>query len=183
MNIYSKLQAARVDLQSKAIKKSGNNAFAGYSYMELGDFMPHINAIFKKHGLCSVVSFTTEASLTIFNSDAPEEHVVFYSPMSTASLKGCHEVQNLGAVQTYLRRYLYVMAMEIVEHDPLDSTTGKKEEEPKVFKHDTGLVKQINAAASLDDLMVIWKSIPVGIRKEYHDIFSAARERVGGNNA
>jgi hypothetical protein len=48
------------------------------------------------------------------------------SPMSSAALKGCHEVQNLGAVQTYLRRYLWVTAMEIVEHDALDATTGSE---------------------------------------------------------
>jgi hypothetical protein len=50
--------------------------------------------------------------------------------MSTAALKGCHEVQNLGAVQTYLRRYLWVAALEIVEHDALDATTGKKGDGP-----------------------------------------------------
>jgi hypothetical protein len=41
--------------------------------------------------------------------------------MSSAALKGCHEVQNLGAVQTYLRRYLWTNAFEIVEHDSIDS--------------------------------------------------------------
>jgi hypothetical protein len=46
--------------------------------------------------------------------------------MSSAQLKGCHEVQNLGAVQTYLRRYLWTMAFEICEHDSLDAVTGKE---------------------------------------------------------
>jgi hypothetical protein len=58
--------------------------------------------------------------------------MVITSPMSSAALKGCHEVQNLGAVQTYIRRYLWVTAMEIVEHDALDATTGAAEpEKPK----------------------------------------------------
>ena len=43
--------------------------------------------------------------------------------MSTASLKGCHEVQNLGAVESYVRRYLYLTAFEIVESDCLDATS------------------------------------------------------------
>jgi hypothetical protein len=55
--------------------------------------------------------------------------------MSSAALKGCHDVQNLGAVQTYLRRYLWTNAFEIVEHDALDATTGgvepAKKPEPK----------------------------------------------------
>jgi hypothetical protein len=45
--------------------------------------------------------------------------------MGSAALKGCHEVQNIGAVETYQRRYLWVTAMEIVEHDALDATVGK----------------------------------------------------------
>jgi hypothetical protein len=52
--------------------------------------------------------------------------------MSTAALRGCHEVQNLGAVQTYIRRYLWVAALEIVEHDALDATTGRKGDAPIV---------------------------------------------------
>jgi hypothetical protein len=44
--------------------------------------------------------------------------------MGSAALKGCHEVQNIGAVETYQRRYLWVAALEIVEHDALDSSPG-----------------------------------------------------------
>jgi hypothetical protein len=53
--------------------------------------------------------------------------IMFTSPMSSAALKGCHDVQNLGAVISYLRRYLWVNAFEIVEHDALDATTGAVE--------------------------------------------------------
>lgn len=128
MNIYQKLQRCRAELKNVKIKESGNNKFAGYTYMELGDFLPHIVSLCDTHGLCTLVSFgDTAATLTIINSEAPEESVVISSPMSTASLKGCHEIQNLGAVETYLRRYLYVTAFEIVEHDALDSSTGKSD--------------------------------------------------------
>jgi hypothetical protein len=48
--------------------------------------------------------------------------------MADANLKGCHPIQNLGAVETYTRRYLWVTAMEIVEHDALDSSAPIKEE-------------------------------------------------------
>ena len=125
MNIYEKMQEARVKLHEVDMKKSGNNKFAGYQYFELGDFLPHITRIFAELKLFSMIGFDDQmATLTIVNAEKPEEAVVFTSPMSTAVLKGCHDVQNLGAVQTYLRRYLYVNALEIVEHDPLDATTG-----------------------------------------------------------
>jgi hypothetical protein len=130
MNVYKKLQQARVKLQNAPLKKSGFNSFAKYNYFELADFLPTIQTIFAEVGLCGTVSFGTDiASLTIVDTDATEitqgTSVIFISPMSTAELKGCHAIQNLGAVQTYLRRYLYVAAMEIVEHDSLDATTGK----------------------------------------------------------
>jgi hypothetical protein len=65
------------------------------------------------------------AYLTIYDTDGGDSNfVTFTSPMSSAALKGCHDVQNLGAVQTYLRRYLWTNAFEIVEHDALDATTG-----------------------------------------------------------
>lgn len=120
--VYAKLQNARMKLQSAPLKKSGHNKFAGYQYFELGDFLPTINKIFAEEGLCSLISFTSElATLQIVDVDNGGI-INFTSPMAEANLKGCHPIQNLGAVETYSRRYLYVTALEIVEHDALDSS-------------------------------------------------------------
>lgn len=125
MSVYKKLMQARVMLQSREMKKSGHNKFAGYHYFELGDFLPHIQSIFNEVGLCGVISYASDvATLTIIDADDGSQ-VVLTCPMSSASLKGCHEVQNLGAVMTYIRRYLWTTALEIVEHDVLDATTGQ----------------------------------------------------------
>ena len=133
MNVYTKLNHARERFHSRQLKKSGHNKFANYYYFELGDFVIPALEIFKDVGLTSVISFDSEyATMSIVNTDKPEEVIVISSPMSTAALKGCHEVQNLGAVQTYLRRYLWVAALEIVEHDALDATTGRKGDAPIV---------------------------------------------------
>ena len=113
---------ARLKLQNSKLEKSGHNKFAGYKYFELGDFLPTVQNIFNELGLCGVVSYTQElATLTITDGT---DSIVITSPMGSAALKGCHEVQNVGAVETYQRRYLWVTAMEIVEHDVLDATTG-----------------------------------------------------------
>ncbi len=126
--VHKKLMAARIMLQNAPLKKSGHNKFAGYSYFELGDFIPTINQIFNEVGLCGVVSYDTEiASLTITDTDDGTS-IIITSPMAEANLKGCHPIQNLGAVETYTRRYLWVTAMEIVEHDALDSSAPIKEE-------------------------------------------------------
>ena len=125
MNVYQKLNAAREEFHKRELKKSGHNKFANYYYFELGDFVIPALEIFKQVGLTSVIRFTSDhAFMEIVNTEKPEEKIVISSPMSTAALKGCHEVQNLGAVQTYLRRYLWVAALEIVEHDALDSSEG-----------------------------------------------------------
>ena len=130
--VYAKLQKARIKLQYSSIKKSGHNKFAGYQYFELGDFLPTINEIFNELGLCSVISFDKElATLRIIDTDNGGS-ITFTSPMADANLKGCHPIQNMGAVQTYSRRYLYVSALEVVEHDSLDATTGQ--EAPKSAK-------------------------------------------------
>lgn len=124
MNVYKKLMQARIDLQNTTLSKSGHNKFAGYKYFELGDFIPAIQNIFNNLGLCGTISYTNDlATLTIVDM-ADLSKIEITSPMSEAALKGCHAVQNLGAVQTYIRRYLWVTALEIVEHDAIDSSSG-----------------------------------------------------------
>ena len=124
MSVYKKLMEARLRLQAAELKKTGHNKFAGYYYFELGDFLPTAQQIFADLGLCGIVSFGPEiATLDIHDTDGGGV-ISITSPMGSAALKGCHEVQNIGAVETYQRRYLWVAAFEIVEHDALDATTG-----------------------------------------------------------
>lgn len=127
-NIYEKLQNMRVELQQMNIKKSGKNKFAGYDYYELADVLPPINELQAKYKTCSFIRFTREeATLKIINAEKPEEVIEFTSPMAELTLKGTHPIQNLGGIETYQRRYLYMTAFEIVENDYFDSVQGKNE--------------------------------------------------------
>ena len=120
--IYDKLQQARIALQSMELKKSGHNKFAGYKYFELGDFLPAVNNIFGSLGLCQTLEFDKElATMRIFDRDTGGQ-IKFTCPMASANLKGCHDVQNLGASITYITRYLLVMALAICEHDAIDAS-------------------------------------------------------------
>ena len=132
MKVYEKLQQARVKLQNVELKKSGHNKFAGYRYFELTDFLPTVNAIFAELGLCHTLEFTSDLATMQVIDTANGGIAKFTCPMASAQLKGCHEVQNLGASITYITRYLLVMALAICEHDALDATTGA--EEPKSAK-------------------------------------------------
>jgi len=134
LKVCKKLIEVRNELQTMPLSKSGHNKFAGYKYFELGDFLPAIQGLFKKHGLCDVISFTQDlATMVIYDTDDGSS-VTFTSPMGSAQLKGCHEVQNIGAVETYQRRYLYVTALAIVEHDALDAVTGSQDSKPVEVK-------------------------------------------------
>ena len=125
MNVYQKLQQSRVDLQNCNLKKSGDNKFAHYRYYELGDFLPKVNEIFLKNGLCSTILFQEIATLTIIDVDKPEDKICFEFPIVETTLKGCHEIQNIGASRTYIFRYILMYALQIAEGDALDSTKGQ----------------------------------------------------------
>ena len=163
-SVHKKLMQARIKLQATPLKKSGLNKFAGFQYFELGDFLPQIQQIFSEIGLCGVVSFDTQlATLTITDTE-DGSNIVLTSPMAEANLKGVHPIQNMGAVETYSRRYLWVTALEIVEHDALDATTGRKGDapiitpkgNPTVNEEDEEFLREM--AASCEDLVANGKA-------------------------
>ena len=135
-NLYQKLANARVDLQEMKLKKSGKNDYSNYSYYELGDFLPAINALCKKYGLFTkfnVISDkgTEKAVLTVLNGEKPEEKTDFVSPTAEVRIGakwedgkqtgGADPIQNLGGKITYMRRYMLINAFEIVESDSVDA--------------------------------------------------------------
>ena len=126
MNLYEKMAQARVELQSRNLKKSGHNKFAGFDYYELKDIMPAINEIMAKYKMLGVCSFNVDyATLSIFDAEKPEDVIVLKSPHAEAELKGCQPIQCLGGEETYQRRYLWMAAFEIVEGDALDANVGR----------------------------------------------------------
>lgn len=122
MNVFEKLNEARIRFQNANVKKSGTNKFAGYTYYELSDILPAINMLARELKFTCVVNFGADVATLDFVDIEKDAKITFTSPMSKASLKGCHEVQNVGATETYLKRYLYQHCFEIVENDVLDAT-------------------------------------------------------------
>ena len=166
MGVYKKLADARKMMRSRTLKKSGHNKFAGYNYFELGDFLHPALEIFDELGLISIVSFTKEqAELCIVDTVGGGE-IVFTCPFGSAALKGCHEVQNMGACQTYNRRYLYTLALELLEHDALDSTTG------------SGNIETIDVSMMIDHLAAIDAASTL---EELKDVYSTAYSACAGD--
>lgn len=122
MNVYEKLIQARLMFQNENVKKSGQNKYAGYTYFELNDILPICNKICNEIKAVCVLNFTESvATLQFIDCEKTDDIITFTSPMSEATLKGCHKVQNLGAVETYIKRYLYQNCFEIAENDALNS--------------------------------------------------------------
>ena len=129
MNVFEKLNEARIRFQNANVKKSGKNSYAGYTYYELADILPAINKIAQELKFSCIVNFTPDLATLDFVDCEKNEKITFTSPMSEASLKGAMEVQNTGAVMTYLKRYLYQNCFEIVENDILDASIVCEESE------------------------------------------------------
>lgn len=131
MTVYKKLQAARHELSKANLKKTGHNSYGGWFYYELGDFIPTVHKLFDAVGLCGVVTFGETATLTIYDAES-DGKIEFSTPIVYAEAAKGQPIQMLGSTHTYLRRYLWLMAMEIVESDAVDAE--KQEEKPEPVK-------------------------------------------------
>ncbi len=135
MNIFEKVQKIRVELQNTQLTKSGKNSFIsgkdssrGYSYFELGDYLPKVNELMEKHNIASIFTMDSDvAYLTLVNAEKPSDRIRFRIPVADLQLKGGQPIQNLGGKVTYLRRYLTMAAFEIVENDIVDAQAPVKE--------------------------------------------------------
>lgn len=151
MSVFKKLQEARVRLHNTKLNKSGENKFARFKYFELGDFVPQVTEIFNSLGLCGVVSFTQDtAYLTVHNADEKDDFVTFTSPMVFASMDKTQPIQNLGSTHTYMRRYLWLMCMEITENDVVDASEPKTTHEANLAPPFKPIVPKAKVHTKLD---------------------------------
>lgn len=131
-NVYQKLIKAREQFLNSDVQKTGKNMHLSFKYFELDDIVPTATRIFATVGLVPVVNFTTDtATMTIVNTDNPEDTVAFAAPfnqiapiMSNTGKQATNEMQALGSSITYMRRYLYMMALDICESDSIDANAG-----------------------------------------------------------
>lgn len=166
MTVYAKLNAARAAFHAMPLKKSGKNSFAGYSYFELGDFLIPALKVFETYSLCPMVSFTADVATLIIVDTENGDTITFTSPMADANLKGMHPIQNLGAVETYQRRYLYRIALEIVEHDEIDASKPIEAAPPQPISTEQLEKVQDLINATQSDVSAICKKLKVNSLKE-----------------
>lgn len=151
LNVYQKLILARKRFLERNVKKSGVNRQLEFQYFELQDIVPSATRIFQNLGLLGVVQFPPVeknadtglasepvATMTVLNTDRPSETIEFMVPYreveqikSNAGKSVTNPLQALGSSVTYLRRYLWMLAMDIVEQDDVDATLSQPEPQAK----------------------------------------------------
>lgn len=128
LNIYQKIQKVKIEISNKKLKKTGENKYSGFKYYELQDFLPSVISLCDKYQLFTMFELVSEkAILTIVNSENAEEKLEYTMPTADLELKGANKIQSIGGVQTYLRRYLYMNAFDIVESDIFDKGNAEVE--------------------------------------------------------
>lgn len=133
MNVRQKLAQARLEFLDSRVEKSGKNMHLEFRYFELEDIVPTATRIFARVGLVSFTDFNGEtATMTILNTDNLDEPgITFTLPyrenkpiISNQGKEVTNPMQALGASTTYLRRYLWMMVLDITEPDEVDANLG-----------------------------------------------------------
>lgn len=141
MNVLQKLAEARLQFLNSRVDKTGKNMHLEFKYFELEDIVPVAIRIFADVGLTSFTSFDNErAAMTILNTDDPKDGgITFAVPyrenkpiVSNQGKEVTNPMQALGASITYLRRYLWMMALDITEPDEVDANLGADKSAPAV---------------------------------------------------
>ena len=132
--------AIRVELQNSKIKKSGKNTYAGFDYYELADFLPKLNELMLKESVNDIFKIENEeATLTLIKGSESQVYkmpfVLFETPINTKfdsktgevrQVKSMQDIQYLGALNTYYKRYLYLNAFGITDGEVIDSMNNEE---------------------------------------------------------
>ena len=132
MGLCERLCEVRREFGEAVIKKSGINPHAEFMYFELKDIVPTAQELFEKYRLLFITNFHDgEATGKVVKIDDPfEESIIFSIPIVTIaepSKYRMNEVQAMGAMVTYYRRYLYMLCLDLVERDQIDGEGNTEE--------------------------------------------------------
>ncbi len=158
MNVWQKLALARRRFLEGGLEKSGVNDHQMYDYFELEDIVPRQTAIFAEMGLLEIVTYSgpvvigyvpnentdvpvmsePEGVAIVVNADNPEERIEFrmkWGEVEAIVSKSTNKAVNMpiqrnGAEETYMRRYLKMLVLDLVEADKVDSVSREEVEAP-----------------------------------------------------
>ena len=146
-NLNESIISIRVKLQNAKLKKSGKNTYAGFDYFELADFLPKLNELMLEERIND--KFYIKDNLAILELQKNEEvnvytmpFVLFETPLTYKKNKSgqflidkegnyiqvpsMQDIQYLGALNTYYKRYLYLNAFGITDGEVIDSMNNNE---------------------------------------------------------
>ena len=139
-NLNESIINIRVKLQNAKLKKSGKNKFAGFEYFELADFLPKLNELMLEENMND--RFYIKGDLAVLELIKGEEYneysmpfVLFETPLNwkenkvtgeVEQVKSMQDIQYLGALNTYYKRYLYLNAFGITDGEVIDSMNNEE---------------------------------------------------------
>lgn len=134
--LNERIISIRVKLQNSKLKKSGKNKFAGFDYFELSDFLPRLNELMLEEGINDLFTIEgDEAKLTLLRGEEEQTYkmpfVMFNVPVNKSGQPSMQEIQYIGALNTYYKRYLYINALGISECEVIDSMDNNEVKETK----------------------------------------------------
>ena len=162
--IFELLQEIRYELSKTKLEKTGYNKHLNFKYFELGDFLAVATQLFNEKGLCPIFNIIYDSNgieMAVLKIVKGVEQIQFSTPTDTpTNMSG---IQALGAKITYLRRYLYLIALDIVENDVVDASLDENSNEVTV-EEKKATEKQIKMIQGLYDEENITKML------EYYNV-------------
>lgn len=161
----------RVDLQKSKLKKSGYNDYSHFEYFELADFLPKLNELMQREKINDIFTIVDDyATLSLLKGDETNVYkipfVIFETPLTKNGVPSMQDIQYLGALNTYYKRYLYMNAFGITDGEIIDSMNNneitKEKKSKKVEKND--IPKIDYKTALLDELKARNINIPSYIK-------------------
>lgn len=130
-NLNDSIISIRVKLQNSKLKKSGKNKFAGFDYFELADFLPKLNELMLEEKIND--RFYIKDDLATLELQKGEEtniytmpFVLFSTPLNKNGQPSMQDIQYLGALNTYYKRYLYLNAFGITDGEIIDKMNNNE---------------------------------------------------------
>lgn len=136
----------RVKLQNAKLKKSGKNKFAGFDYFELSDFLPKLNELMLEEGVNDLFTIKEGyAKLILIKGEEKQEYEIpferFETPLNKSGQPSMQDIQYLGALNTYYKRYLYLNALGITDGEVIDSMNNEELNNNKEPNYRNELIK------------------------------------------
>lgn len=163
-NLNESIIEIRVKLQNAKLKKSGKNKFAGFDYFELADFLPKLNELMLEEKIND--RFYIKDGYAILEIQKGNEiatyqmpFVLFETPLTFKKDKNgnllkdkngeyiqvpsMQDIQYLGALNTYYKRYLYLNAFGITDGEIIDSMNNDDLQQDKASEAQIEYIKKL----------------------------------------